>query len=63
MTRGAWVWFHCSKFLTLRFGCEQEEVLGFQGRTFSPFLVMGVYARQQWRQGKGMMEMWWCLWP
>ncbi len=27
----------CNKFLTLGFGCEQEEVLGFQGRTF--FLV------------------------
>jgi len=25
----------CNKFLTLGFGCEQEEVLGFQGRTFS----------------------------
>jgi hypothetical protein len=29
----------CNKFLTLGFGCEQEEVLGFQGRTFS--LVFG----------------------
>jgi hypothetical protein len=23
----------CNKFLTLRFGCEHEEVLRFQGRT------------------------------
>ncbi len=29
----------CNKFLTLGFGCEQEKVLGFQGRTFS--LVFG----------------------
>jgi len=26
----------CNKFLTLGFGCEWEEVLGFQGRTFFP---------------------------
>jgi len=25
-----------NKFLILGFRCEQEEVLGFQGRTFSP---------------------------
>ncbi len=25
----------CNKILTLGFGCEQEEVLGFQGKTFS----------------------------
>jgi hypothetical protein len=29
----------CNNFLTLGFGCEHEEVLGFQGRTFS--LVFG----------------------
>jgi hypothetical protein len=29
----------CNKILTLGFGCEQEEILGFQGRTF--FLVFG----------------------
>jgi len=32
-------WHHCNNFLTLGFGCEHEEVLGFQGRTFS--LVFG----------------------
>jgi hypothetical protein len=26
----------CNKFLTLGFRCEQEGVLGFQGRIFSP---------------------------
>jgi hypothetical protein len=25
----------CNKFLTLGFGCEHGEVLGFQGRMFS----------------------------
>jgi hypothetical protein len=30
---------YCNKFLTLGFGCEEEEVLGFQGRRF--FLVFG----------------------
>jgi hypothetical protein len=29
----------CNKFLTLGFGCEQEKVLGFHGRTY--FLVFG----------------------
>jgi hypothetical protein len=32
-------WKLCKKFLTLRFGCEQEKVLRFQGKTFS--LVFG----------------------
>jgi hypothetical protein len=26
----------CHKFLTLQFGCVQEGLLGFQGKTFSP---------------------------
>jgi hypothetical protein len=25
----------CNKFLILGFGCEHEEVLGFQGRMFT----------------------------
>jgi hypothetical protein len=31
----------CNKFLTLRFRCEQEEVLGFQGRNFFPVFGWG----------------------
>ncbi len=33
----------CNKFLTLGFGCEHEEVLEFQGRTFSPVFQLGVF--------------------
>jgi hypothetical protein len=29
-------WHRCKKNLTLGFGCEWEDVLGFQGKMFSP---------------------------
>jgi hypothetical protein len=31
-----WCKIICNKFLTLRFGCVQEGLLGFQGRIVSP---------------------------
>jgi len=33
----------CNKFLTLRFGCVQEGVLGFQGKNIFSCFWLGVF--------------------
>ncbi len=46
----------CNKFLTLRFGCEQGEVLGFQAKNVFSCVQLGVFAHDD---NGDKEEHWW----